>query len=68
MVMFTQELMLERLSQLRERHRALDSTITSMVGTTACNQLELQRLKREKLALKDEIARIEDELYPDIIA
>jgi len=66
--MFTQELMLERLSQLRERHRSLDSTISSMVGTTTCNQLELQRLKREKLVLKDEIARIEDELYPDIIA
>lgn len=68
MMMFTQQAMLERLSHLRERHRALDTTITSMADAAAYNQLELQRLKREKLALKDEIARIEDELYPDIIA
>jgi hypothetical protein len=60
--------MLERLSHLRERHRTLDTTIASMAGAAALNQLEVQRLKREKLALKDEIARIEDELYPDIIA
>lgn len=66
--MSSQKMMLERLSQLRERHRSLDSTITSMVETARYNQIELQRLKKQKLQLKDEIARIEDEIYPDIIA
>jgi hypothetical protein len=66
--MVSQEMMLKRLSQLRERHRSLDSTITSMVETARYNQIELQRLKKQKLQLKDEIARIEDEIYPDIIA
>ena len=54
--------------KLREEHRDLDDAISALAQTTAPDQLALRRLKKKKLALKDEIARIEDELYPDIIA
>ena len=45
-----------------------NDAISALAQTTAPDQLALRRLKKKKLALKDEIARIEDELYPDIIA
>lgn len=57
-----------RLAALREEHRDLDSAIAALTGAGAADQLQLARLKRRKLRLKDEIARIEDELIPDIIA
>lgn len=56
------------LAQLRQEHRALDSEITRIVAESPGNQIALQRMKKQKLALKDRIARIEDQLYPDIIA
>ena len=55
-----------RLDVLRAEHRALDEAVAAL-GPAAC-MLTLQRMKRQKLALKDQIARIEDELTPDIIA
>lgn len=58
----------ERLAALRQEHRELDGAIESLGGSDAADQLELTRLKRKKLALKDEIATIEDRLLPDIIA
>ncbi len=52
----------------RREHRDLDDAIHALHETGRADVLTLQRLKRQKLALKDEIARIEDELTPDIIA
>jgi len=57
-----------RLKELEGEHRALDRTIAEMAATAGFDQLQLQRLKRRKLHLKDEIQRIEDQLFPDIIA
>ena len=57
-----------RLEGLRREHRELDEAIAAMaVGGVVCS-LTLGRMKRQKLALKDRIARLEDELTPDIIA
>ncbi|MCL5777093.1 DUF465 domain-containing protein [Limibaculum sp. FT325] len=64
-----QELTLRaRLDELRQEHRALDDAITALSGTPRPDQLALRRLKKRKLSLKDQITRIEDALYPDIIA
>lgn len=57
-----------RLHNLRQEHRDLDAAIDAMVASGAYNQLQVQRLKKRKLVLKDEIAKLEDELVPDIIA
>ncbi|MEO0486974.1 MAG: YdcH family protein [Pseudomonadota bacterium] len=56
------------LSVVRDRHRALDDQITALQDAPLPDQLTIRRLKKEKLALKDRIARIEDQLTPDIIA
>jgi hypothetical protein len=58
----------ERLAALRIEHRDLDSAIAALTETSAPDQLSLARLKKRKLALKDEIALLEDQLIPDIIA
>lgn len=58
----------EALYRLRQEHRDLDSAIEALGQSRFGDQLQLTRLKRRKLAIKDEIARIEDELLPDIIA
>ncbi len=57
-----------RLGRLREEHRDLDEAIKAVEERPAPDMLTLRRLKKRKLALKDEIARIEDEITPDIIA
>ncbi len=61
-----------KLIELREEHRDLDQAITALtedVGSpTGSNQIRIQRLKKRKLALKDQIAQIESALLPDIIA
>lgn len=67
-VMSREETLRVKLDQLRQEHRDLDDAISALGATTAPDQLALRRLKKKKLALKDEMARIEDELYPDIIA
>ena len=56
-----------RLGELREEHRALDSAITALAEQTG-DALQLARLKKRKLVLKDQIQWIEDRLTPDIIA
>ncbi|WP_088347131.1 MULTISPECIES: DUF465 domain-containing protein [Rhodomicrobium] len=56
------------LAQLKQEHRDLDSAIASLEQTVRVDQLQIKRLKKKKLQLKDEIARVEDELFPDIIA
>ena len=58
----------ERLAQLREEHRDLDSAIAALEESAVRDQLQLTRMKKRKLQLKDLIARIEAVLLPDIIA
>lgn len=57
-----------RLEVLRGEHRDLDAAIAAMQQPAPADQLALRRLKKRKLHLKDQIAQIEDQLYPDIIA
>jgi hypothetical protein len=56
------------LSRLKQEHRDLDAAIISLEASMHSDQLQLKRLKKKKLQLKDEIAQTEDELFPDIIA
>lgn len=58
----------KELSALKAEHRQLDEKIAKLMDFWSYNQLEVQRLKRRKLALKDGITRIQDRLLPDIIA
>jgi hypothetical protein len=57
-----------RLTWLRTEHRDLDSAIDALEREVAADQLQLARLKKRKLRLRDEIARLEDVMIPDIIA
>lgn len=57
-----------RLEALRLEHRDLDDVILRLEAETAANQIQVQRLKKRKLGLKDEIVRLEALKYPDIIA
>lgn len=57
-----------QLDGLRRQHRELDDRIRAMTAEGAVCSMTLGRLKREKLALRDRIARIEDDIIPDIIA
>jgi hypothetical protein len=59
---------LELLMNLRAEHRALDAEVAAITADAMPDQLKLMRLKRYKLALKDRIAQLEDEIHPDIIA
>lgn len=67
-VMNQDELLTAQLVELRRQHRALDDEIAALSGSPLGDQLRIKRLKKRKLHLKDEIARLEDKLYPDIIA
>lgn len=57
-----------RLDSLRTEHRDLDAAIAALVATGVPDQLQIARLKKRKLRLRDEIASCEDQLIPDIIA
>ena len=57
-----------RLAWLRTEHRDLDAAIDALESGLAKDQLQLARLKKRKLRLRDEIASLEDDLVPDIIA
>jgi hypothetical protein len=58
----------QKLVELRAAHRALDERIDQLISQGFPDQLEVQRLKKQKLALKDRIARLESARLPDIIA
>jgi hypothetical protein len=62
------EMLRERLNQLKQQHRDLDAAIASLQLTGTADQLQLRRLKKQKLMLKDQIAEVEDQILPDIIA
>ncbi|BBB12791.1 YdcH family protein [Sphingopyxis sp. FD7] len=58
----------QRLELLRIEHRDLDAAIIALGSAAVADQLQLARLKKRKLKLRDEIAWCEDQLLPDIIA
>jgi hypothetical protein len=57
-----------RLMEMQTRHRVLDSRIAEMYSYPYQNQILLQRLKKEKLRLKDSIERLKDDMIPDLNA
>lgn len=65
---FSEEALQARLQDLLQDHADLDASIQALALTPLPDLVLIGRLKRKKLALKDEIARIEDFLTPDIIA
>lgn len=58
----------EQLTSMRTEHRDLDAEIVVLEQAGPADQLLIKRLKRRKLALKDQITALEDQLLPDIIA
>ncbi len=59
---------IERLRQLRIEHRDLDDVISRLSMDFKIDELQMKRLKRRKLMLKDQIARLESQLIPDLNA
>lgn len=57
-----------RLEAVRTEHRDLDAAIDALLATGTSDQLQVARLKKRKLMLRDEIVLLEDQLIPDIIA
>jgi hypothetical protein len=57
-----------KLETLRSEHRDLDDVIARLIEKAPFDQLQLQRLKKRKLGLKDQIIKLESQLIPDIIA
>ncbi len=64
----SREDIMRRLELLRIEHRDLDSAIAALVDSGSGDQMQVARLKKRKLRLRDEIAMLEDALVPDIIA
>ncbi|MDI9848588.1 DUF465 domain-containing protein [Rhodoblastus sp. 17X3] len=56
------------VERLRQEHRDLDAAIDALLAVGAADQLQLQRLKKRKLLLRDRITTLEDAMTPDIIA
>ncbi|HXK54658.1 MAG TPA: DUF465 domain-containing protein [Hyphomicrobiales bacterium] len=56
------------LARLKEEHRDLDDAIDALENAASRDFLQIRRLKKKKLVLKDQISQIEDRLLPDIIA
>ncbi len=68
LAMKTDDVLRVELEVFKQEHRDLDEAINALVHRGTGDQLTIQRLKKQKLRLKDLIARIEDRLTPDIIA
>ena len=64
----TESQLAAELARLRQEHRDLDAAIDALEAITAADQLQIQRLKKRKLFLKDRIIALSDQLTPDIIA
>lgn len=56
------------IAQLRQEHQDLDDAVAALAALPQPDQLQIARLKKKKLLLRDEIERLEDQLTPDIIA
>ncbi|OYY67461.1 YdcH family protein [Sphingomonas sp. 28-63-12] len=63
-----ERLIAKRVELLRIEHRDLDSAINALLEQNSTDQLQIARLKKRKLRLRDEIAMLADQLVPDIIA
>lgn len=63
-----QEALKKKLELLKEEHRELDTMIEDLLRETIVNQLAVQRLKKKKLLVRDQITHIHSKLIPDIIA
>jgi len=63
-----EEAIRRELADLRQEHRDLDDAISMMAESGGIDTIRIQRMKKRKLALKDRIALLEDQLLPDIIA
>jgi hypothetical protein len=61
-------LLLRRMREMQAAHRALDNHIEQLLADGCRDQLELQRLKKQKLRIRDHITMLERGLHPDIIA
>jgi hypothetical protein len=57
-----------QIATLREEHQDLDDAVRALEGRPMPDQLQIARLKKKKLTLRDQIAKLEDKLTPDIIA
>ena len=68
MAWVSEEEMRKRLEMLRIDHRDLDAAIDALTASGTKDQLQVARLKKRKLKLKDQISMLEDYLIPDIIA
>lgn len=68
MTLNDRESLLRRLEELRSEHRDLDTVIAALSAEARVDQLQLVRLKKRKLRLKDEIMRLESRLIPDLPA
>ena len=64
----TEQELTKKLEVLKSEHRDLDAAIAALTDAGSTDQLQIARLKKRKLRLKDQIAIIEDTLLPDIIA
>lgn len=60
--------LLAELERLKQEHRDLDAAIEALMSVAGYDRLQVQRLKKRKLQLRDRIHRIDDMLFPDIIA
>jgi hypothetical protein len=66
--MSTHDNMQRQLAHLETEHRSLDDVITRIAKTPAFDQLEVQRMKKRRLMIKDEIVKLRGKILPDIIA
>lgn len=61
-------MLIQELAELKQEHRELDIAIDEMAQKVEMNQLDIKRLKKQKLKLKDSISRLESNLIPDLHA
>lgn len=62
------QMLIQELAELKQEHRELKGSIEALVSKLDANPLEISRLKKQKLKLKDAIARLESNLIPDLHA
>jgi hypothetical protein len=63
-----QDALRARIAELRQEHQDLDAAISALETLAGPDQIQIARLKKKKLSLRDQIALLEDQLTPDIIA